>query len=163
MDLFYKGFDKLLAALNFLSEGDIHLAFFGNLSKDALATINHSFTSLGYLHDTISLRIAYSAADVFVAPSLMDAFGKTLAEAMSCGTPTVCFDATGPRDIVDHKRNGFRAKPFEPKELAFGIQWILEDEQRYMKLSENARMKVKNHFDLPVIALKYKELYTSML
>ncbi|MCI5196633.1 MAG: glycosyltransferase [Candidatus Electrothrix sp. AW5] len=163
LDLFYKGFDKLLAALNFLSEGDIHLVFFGNLSKDALATINHSFTSLGYLHDTISLRIAYSAADVFVAPSLMDAFGKTLAEAMSCGTPTVCFDATGPRDIVDNKRNGFRAKPFDPKDLAYGIQWVLEDEERYKKLSENARMKVEKHFDLPVIARQYKELYASIL
>jgi len=36
----------------------------------------------------------------------MDAFGKTIAEAMGCGTPVVCFDATGPKDIVSHKVDG---------------------------------------------------------
>ena len=78
---------------------------------------------MGFLHDTISLRLAYSASDVFVAPSLMDAFGKTLAESMSCGTPAVCFDATGPKDIVDHKLNGYKAFPFDTSDLTAGINW----------------------------------------
>ena len=55
---------------------------------------------------------------------LMDAFGKTLAEAMACNTPVVCFDATGPKDIVDHKINGYKAIPFESRDLANGIEWV---------------------------------------
>ncbi|CAK8711722.1 Glycosyltransferase [Candidatus Electronema halotolerans] len=164
LENFYKGFDKFLAAITYLPNDKIHVVFLGTLSQGALKKINFPCTNLGYLHDTVSLRIAYSAADVFVAPSIMDAFGKTLAEAMSCGTPTVCFDATGPKDIVDHKQNGFRAKPFDPKDLAYGIQWLLhQDEQQYRKISDNAKEKVKKYFDNYVIAKRYKKLYSSIL
>lgn len=159
---FYKGFDKFLGSLEFLPRDNLHLVFFGRADVDALKEIKIPFTNLGFLHDTVALRIAYSAADLFVAPSIMDAFGKTIAESMACGTPVVCFDATGPKDIVDHKKNGFRAKPFDPEDLARGMKWILADSDRYRKLSKNARKKVINEFDIDVIARKYKELYTEI-
>jgi glycosyltransferase involved in cell wall biosynthesis len=46
------------------------------------------------------LSRAYSAADVFVFPSLTDTFGLVLAEALACGTPISAFDVAGPRDIL---------------------------------------------------------------
>jgi glycosyltransferase involved in cell wall biosynthesis len=161
-ETFYKGFDKFLSSIEFLPKDNIHLVFFGRIDADALKKIKFPFTSLGFLHDTVALRIAYSSADLFVAPSIMDAFGKTIAESMACRTPVVCFDATGPKDIVDHKKNGFRAKPFEPKDLARGIKWILADSDRYEVLSQNARAKVVNEFDIDVIARKYKKLYSKI-
>ena len=143
---FYKGFDKLLESLDVLSIKNIHLIFFGNLSKDTIKKINYHYTDLGFLHDTVSLRLGYSAADVFVAPSLMDAFGKTLAESMACATPVVCFDATGPMDIVDHKVNGYRAQPFEHEDLARGIEWILENDGggtwNFQKMLERKSRKI---------------------
>jgi len=160
---FYKGFDKFLGALDFLPKENLHLVFFGRTDADALKEIKLPFTCLGFLYDTVALRIAYSAADLFVAPSIMDAFGKTIAESMACGTPVVCFDATGPKDIVDHKKNGFRAKPFDPEDLARGIEWILSGSDRYGELSKNARAKVLNMFDIDVIARKYKKLYSEIV
>ncbi|CAN2049922.1 Group 1 glycosyl transferase [Candidatus Magnetomoraceae bacterium gMMP-1] len=156
---FYKGFDKLIESINFLTIKNIHLLFFGRLSKDSIKYLKYPYTDLGFLHDTVSLRLAYSAADVFVAPSLMDAFGKTLAESMACATPVVCFNATGPKDIVDHKKNGYRAQPFEPEDLAHGIEWILEDYEWNKALCEKAREKIEANFDIHIIAQKYKELY----
>lgn len=156
---FYKGFDKFIASLKYIQKKRTHILFFGNISQNVCKKLGYSHTSLGYLHDTISLRIAYSAADVFVAPSLMDAFSKTIAESMACGTPVVCFDATGPIDIVDHKENGYRAVPFEQKDLAQGIDWILDDKERYQSLAKNALLKIESKFDIHVIAQKYKQLY----
>ena len=92
----------------------------------------------------------------------MDAFGKTLAESMSCKTPVVCFDATGPKDIVTHKLDGYKAQPFESKDLANGIEWIVQN-NNYDELCNNARQKVLNEFDSKVIAKKYIELYTEIL
>ncbi|KOR28159.1 glucosyltransferase, partial [Achromatium sp. WMS1] len=92
---FYKGFDKLLAAYNKLSK-DYFLLFFGNIDNRLVNKLGFEYKSLGFLADIVSMRLAYSSADIFVAPSLIDAFGKTLAESMSCKTPVVCFDATGP-------------------------------------------------------------------
>lgn len=42
----------------------------------------------------------YSMADVFIQPSLEETFGKVTAEALSCGTPVVCFDSTANPELV---------------------------------------------------------------
>jgi glycosyltransferase involved in cell wall biosynthesis len=90
---FYKGYDLFVESIKSLDMSDIHVVIFGNTNTQALEKLGAQHTILGYLADTISLRLAYSASDVFVAPSRMEAFGKTLVEAMACGTPVVCFDA----------------------------------------------------------------------
>lgn len=162
LDSFYKGFDAYLKALTCLELKPL-LLFFGQLDPEMIKSLGYDYVDLGFLYDTVSLRLAYSAADVFVAPSRMDAFGKTLAESMACGTPVVCFDSTGPKDIVDHQKNGYKAQPFEPTDLARGIEWVLADYERWNKLSENARQKVKDEFDVKVIARQYIALYKELL
>lgn len=154
----FKGFDKFLAALRRLDNSKYFLCFFGKLNPDSIKGLGFEYKNFGFLHDTISLRLLYSAAHVFVAPSLMEAFGKTLAESMACGTPVVCFDATGPKDIVAHKVSGYKAKPFDEEDLAYGIKWILSSPNRE-EISKNAREKVIKDFDSPVIAQKYMRLY----
>ena len=42
----------------------------------------------------------YSMADVFLQPSLEETFGKVTAEAISCGTPVVCYDSTANPELV---------------------------------------------------------------
>ena len=37
---------------------------------------------------------------------------------------SVAFDIGGLKDIVDHKKTGYLAKPFDPIDLANGIIWI---------------------------------------
>lgn len=155
---FYKGFDKYLQAIQYLKKNEYHLCFFGNVDPNIVCQMGFTYNLFGYLSDPISLRLVYSAADVFVAPSVMEAFGKTLAESMACGTPVVCFDATGPRDIVDHKINGYRAIPFFSEDLATGIAWVCQNE-RTSELSHAARHKSLSYFDNKVIANQYIALY----
>ena len=155
---FYKGFPKFLDALQYLNVEKYHLCFFGKMDPNALPPLKFSSTQFGTLHDTGSLSLAYSAADVLVAPSLMEAFGKTLAEAMACETPVVCFDATGPRDIVDHLVNGYRSRPFEAEDLARGIAWVC-GHPNYAALARSARAKAVECFDNQVVARQYRELY----
>ena len=93
----------------------------------------------------------------------MEAFGKTLVESMSCGTPVVCFDATGPRDIVDHKINGYKASLYIAKDLAAGINWVLSDENLHKKLCIKAREKAVTCFDVEKVAGRYVDLYESIV
>lgn len=161
---FYKGFDKYLEAIQQLEDkSNLFLLFFGNMDENIIKQSGFEYKSLGFLYDIVSLRLAYSASDVFVAPSLMDAFGKTLAEAMACGTPVVCFDATGPKDIVDHKINGYKAMPFAGEDLATGINWVLTDENRHKELCIKAREKAVACFDIEKVAGQYAELYREVL
>lgn len=161
---FYKGFDLFVAALRRLDNQDLHVLTFGRASSQELDAMGVDYTQLGFLSDAVSLRLAYSAADVFVAPSRMDAFGKTLGEAMACGTPAVCFDATGPKDVVVHQKTGYKAEPFSPESLAEGMQWVLnrpaaEREALRQQASEHAR----NTFAPALIAAQYRKLYQQML
>ena len=161
---FYKGFDKYLKAIRQLKDkSNLFLLFFGNLDENIMKQSGFEYKSLGFLYDIISLKLAYSASDVFVAPSLMDAFGKTLAESMSCGTPVVCFDATGPKDIVDHKLNGYLAKSFDTSDLAAGINWVLFDETRHKELCIKAREKAVACFDIEKVARQYAKLYGEVI
>ena len=161
---FYKGFDLFVEAMHTLDTRDVHLVLFGTVSDRDLQGLRVEYSNLGFLSDTVSLRLAYAAADVFVAPSRMEAFGKTLAEAMACGTPVVCFDATGTSDVVEHEVTGFKATPFDPVDLARGVRWVLSrNEAELQMLRKGARKRAVTLFDSRVIATQYKDLYERML
>jgi len=161
---FYKGFDLFIDAIQSLASDDVHLVTFGRGAKEAMASITRPQTHLGFLADSISLRLAYCAADVFVAPSRMDAFGKTLAESLACGTPVVCFDATGPKDIVDHRLTGYKAQPFDASDLCKGIDWVLGlPAEHYQAMRIKSRESAVTRFDSRVIARQYVGLYQEML
>ena len=46
------------------------------------------------------------------------------------------------------------ADPFDPRSLAYGINWILEDEERNKKLSLQARLNAKNIWHAKFIGKK---------
>jgi len=113
----WKGFNKFFKAINKLDKTQYYLCIFGKLNNGAIENLGFEHKIFGYLHDILSLRVLYSATDVLVAPSIMDSFGKILAESMACRTPVVSFNATGPKDIITHKVDGYKAKPFESEDL----------------------------------------------
>ena len=161
---FYKGFDLFLDAVRILGKENLHFVLFGRSGGSDLGSLGVQYTNLGYLSDTEALRMAYSAADVFVAPSRMEAFGKTLVEAMLCGTPVVGFDATGPKDIIEHRSTGYLAEPFNAQDLANGIRWVLDQRpEAYAKMSFRTRQQAEQCFDSRVIARQYVDLYRDIL
>ena len=80
----------------------------------------------GRLHDDLSLRLLYAAADVFVIPSRQDNLPNTGLEAQACATPVVAFATGGLVDIVDHRIIGALAEPFDPLSIAAAIRAALE-------------------------------------
>lgn len=161
-----KGFQLLIPALQNLSrsgwQDKVELVVFGSSRPEK--PINLGFTThyLGSLNDD-GLKQAYSAADVMIVPSIQESFGQTASEALACGTPVVAFKATGLKDIVDHQKNGYLAKPYEVEDLARGIAWILEDKGRHQQLCLDARQKAKDKFSLGTQARSYLSIYTELL
>lgn len=96
------------------------------------------------MHDDVTLRVLYNAADVMVVPSLQEAFG-----------------ATGLLDIVDHQENGYLAEPFNVNDLAEGIDWVLQHSSP-QTLANHAVKKIRVCFDYRVVAPEYIELYRSV-
>ena len=162
-----KGYQKLTEAKKILYKNkdiqDVYFLVFGNDYRKTEQTEGFTTQYLGGIDDNITLSLVYSAADVMVVPSLMEAFGQTASEAMACGTPVVAFNATGLKDIVDHKKNGYLAEPYDSEDLARGIKWILENEKREKELGINARNKVENDFNIEKVSKQYISLYRKIL
>jgi len=162
-----KGFTYLIEAIRYLLCNElnqpIEAVVFGASKPQNPLDINLPVTYLGRLSDESTLALAYSAADVMVVPSVQEAFGKTAIEAMACGTPVVSFDTSGLRDIVEHHRCGYRAECFSTKDLAFGITWVLQDQERWQMLSKRAREKVEQEFTVERQAELYCSLYKNIL
>lgn len=68
----------------------------------------------------------------------------------------------GNSEIIEHKKNGYLAKPFDVEDLAKGIEWVL-DNSKYQEISKNAREKIVKEFDSKLVARMYIELYKDIL
>lgn len=157
-----KGFKELIEALKTINNEDLELVVFGMSKPEHQQAINFKTYYVGHLFDEVSMSALYNVADVMVVPSLQEAFGQTASEALSCKIPVVAFNTTGLKDIVDHKKNGYLANPFDSKDLAKGISWVLNN-KNYSEISSNARIKVLNAFDSKIIGKKFIELYREIL
>jgi glycosyltransferase involved in cell wall biosynthesis len=157
-----KGFSKLSQALLKIKSDDIALAIFGAGQPKDDNDFGFPVHYMGRLYDDLTLRVIYSAADVTVVPSRQESFSQAASESMACGTPVVAFGATGLLDIIEHKQNGYLAKPFDPDDLAQGIDWILSHPDPGF-LSQNSRQKVLDYFEASKVARQYLDLYERIL
>jgi glycosyltransferase involved in cell wall biosynthesis len=162
-----KGFHFLKAALQSLCQSGwqekIELVVIGASQPDKQTDFGFKTHYLGQLSDDISLAQVYAAADVFVAPSLQDNLPNTVVEAIASGTPSVAFKIGGMSEIIEHQQNGYLAQPFEIEDLAQGIAWVLENQERHHKLSDRAREKAEQEFTQELQARRYLSLYTDIL
>ena len=162
-----KGFHLLEAALLKLAaqgwKQEAELLIFGSQEPTNQPDLGLNAHYLGWLNDDLSLSLLYAAADVFVIPSIQENLPNTILEAMACGTPCVAFNQGGVPDLIDHQQNGYLANPFEPDDLACGIAWALQDEERLNALSIRARQKVERDFTLDKVAKQYAVLYEKLL
>ncbi|GIV76370.1 MAG: glycosyl transferase [Litorilinea sp.] len=162
-----KGFAHLHAALqrfsNIWTKEDVIAVIFGESEPPEPPNFGLQTRYLGTLNDDVTLSLVYSAADVLVIPSQQESFGLIALEAMACGTPVVSFDTSGLRDIVEHHGCGYRARCFSSEDLAEGIRWVLEDNERRIRLAQRARRKVEKEFSLELQAARYVALYEDIL
>ena len=84
-------------------------------------------------------------------------------EALACGVPVAGFPVGAVPEMVRNKESGYIAKSFDVNDLAQGINWILEDKERWGKLSEFARQSVEQRFGLKSVAYQYLSLYHELL
>lgn len=153
-----KGFRKLCEALQKMENKNIELIIFGSGQIRNISKLNFKVNYVGKLLDENSLVTLYNAVDVVVVPSLQENLSNTIMESLACGIPVVAFDVGGNRDMIEHKINGYLAKPFDTGDLAYGLDWVSNNPD-YQKICRNAREKILKEFDSEIIVRKYIEMY----
>lgn len=84
--------------------------------------------------DQADLPAVYSAADLFLYPSNLEAFPIPLTEAMACGTPIVTSDANGLIEIAGDA--ALRVDQADPAAIAGAARDVLDDSDLATRLSE---------------------------
>lgn len=102
----------------------------------------------------------YSAADVFVNPTLEDNFPTTNLEALACGTPVITFDSGGSGESVD-KNCGFVVKQGDIDGLMYSIATVKR--RTKMMYAGHTRARAVNLYDKNVMFHEYYSLYKAML
>lgn len=127
--------------------------------------------------DKSSVIQLYSHAAVFCCPSIYEPFGIINIEAMACETAVVASAVGGIKEVVVHGETGLlipveqqKEAPFEPvnptlfsKNLADGINQLIENKTLRDAMAKNGRKRVEEHFDWVAIAQQVKSLYQQLI
>jgi glycosyltransferase involved in cell wall biosynthesis len=102
-----------------------------------------------------------AAFDIAVSSSFGESFANVIAEAMSCAVPCVVTDVGDSALIV--AQMGLVVPPQNPKALANALREFVElGHEGRTRLGIAARRRIKEHFDLPDIVVRYQNLYEEL-
>jgi glycosyltransferase involved in cell wall biosynthesis len=127
----FKGHKYLIEAISLLKDKfdniGLVIAGTGNLEnqlKDKVTEfgLNDNVKFLGYSNE-ISKWMACS--DVIAVTSISEGFGVVFLEAFNAKTPVVSFDVPSGNELMTHEKTGYLAKPYDFKDLALKIEYIL--------------------------------------
>lgn len=166
-----KGFFELVKAIKFclnedvfqklLQDDKIRLVCFGRPSHE-LESIGIPFVALGPLDSDEKIRSAYSAADIFLLPSLEDNLPNTILESMSCGTPVVAFDVGGLPDMVTNGVTGQLVPLSDTRKMGETIIDLIQKPDLRKSMGKEGRKIAEKEYSLSVQAGHYSDLYKEL-
>ncbi|MCO4890180.1 glycosyltransferase [Cupriavidus sp. WGtm5] len=106
-----------------------------------------------------TLRLFYSAADVFVTTPWYEPFGITPVEAMACGAPVIGADVGGIRSTVVDGHTGFLVPPKAPAALAARLAQLAANPALARQLGEAGRRRAQAHFTWAGVARQMEAVY----
>ncbi|MCH8877300.1 MAG: glycosyltransferase [Chloroflexi bacterium] len=114
---------------------------------------------LGYRSDTENF-VPYF--DIFVMPSLSEAFGIAAAEASACGIPVVASDVGGLREVVLHGKTGYLVLSANSLAISEHIIRLLDSKDLRRNLGRAGKKHVQQ-FGVDSLAKKLDSIYESVL
>ena len=110
----------------------------------------------GYVKDT---SLLLGASDVNVISSESEAMSLAILEAMSLGKPTIATLTGGNPEIIKNGVNGYLTGVGDSASLAEAMIKIMEDESRYIELSENAYKNYEEQFKAEYMVNNIEKFY----
>jgi glycosyltransferase involved in cell wall biosynthesis len=157
-----KGFALLTRALSELCAVDDLLL----VSVGGGATRSRSderYLHLGHIDNDRLLSMVYSAADLYVIPSLQDNQPNTVLEAMACGTPVVGFGVGGISEMVKPQITGLLAAAGDVAALRSAILELLRSSDKRSAMSAACRCVVMEEYTRELQVRRYADLYRAAL
>ena len=132
-DFKLKRLDLVLRALALLGDSSFRLLIAGSddpspyrkwIGKNGLGN------SVAFLGPRKKIEELYAAADVFVLPTLYDAFANVCLEAMACALPVLTSENNGAAELVENGSQGYVLETSDPGELAGRLDFLKQSSER---------------------------------
>ena len=144
-----KGLDGLLQALSLIDALPWRLLVVGSDARGPYEKIIRDRNIVGrvsFLTPSQDVMQFYAAADAYVGPSLEDAYGLPILEAMACGLPVIASSKAGVSEIVQDGKNGIILRdPQDVQELSTKIRSLVENRDLWISLGERASSTAQQH------------------
>ncbi len=106
---------------------------------------------------------AIASADVFVLPSLAEAFPYVVLEAMSVARPVVASDVGGVREALDCGRAGVLVAPGDVGALATALRSLLSDPNGARALAAAGAQRVRQRFGVEQMVQRTLAVYGELI
>lgn len=150
-----KGADYLLQIPDKLNDNEV-LVMLGLTNEQVKSLPKEKCIGITYTNSIQELAEYYSAADVFINPTLEDNFPTTNIESLACGTPIVTFKTGGSVEVID-ENTGFVVEQGDVARMLDAVRTILKQGKKHYQ--KKCRNKAINQYEKEKQYMKYVELY----
>ncbi|MEU3018195.1 MULTISPECIES: glycosyltransferase family 4 protein [unclassified Nocardiopsis] len=122
-------------------EWRLHIHGGGDRDEELRATVRRLGLEdhVGLMGRTTDMLGELSKASLLAVSSRVEGFGMTIIEAFSVGVPVVSFDCPhGPREIIDHGRNGLLVPPQDVGALGAALNRLVADREERHRMGAGA-------------------------
>lgn len=159
---YQKGFDRLIEAWRIVQQTeqyhDWHLDIYGQGEWQEMLEQrikdNDIAATCAINAPTKDIGSEYAGSSLLVMSSNYEGFPMVMIEAMACGLPVVSFDfKCGPRDIIDHGKNGLIVPNGDIQGLADAMVRLMNDDALRQEMGMNARQIVDTYSEEAVMKM----------
>jgi len=158
-----KGGHHLQAALERLGDVRLRLLVVGSGAERWTGRTGHPVTAVSAVADDRLLAAAYSAADVFVMPTLAENLPNVALESMACGTPSIAFDVGGVPDAVRPAETGWLVPTADDGALAEALRTALTDDATRERFGRRCRAVAASEYTAELQTTRFARLYEEVL
>lgn len=158
-----KGLIYLIQAWGILDYPDSRLILAGT-GTETLDPFIHQVTDKGtfvLLGRVTDVAEVYNACSVYIQPSVTEAFGIEIPEAMSYARPVIASEGAGASELITNNSEGYRVPIRNPQAIADLIDVFYQDRDKISYMGERAWKKsIKYTWDR--IKEQYATIYSSL-
>lgn len=149
-----KGLSEIIKIAEELSDTIVLLV--GNFYGDT-SLLPQNVILAGIVREVDRLADYYAMADIFLNPSVQETFGKTTAEAISCGTPVVAYQTTACTELVGNDR-GMLVKLGNKEQYVNAVKECIQLGKSYF--TDDLRDFAESNFDMECNIKQYIEVFS---
>ncbi|TFG54996.1 MAG: glycosyltransferase [Methanomassiliicoccus sp.] len=159
----FKGMDHAIEAmLSLEGEHDITIITFGKTGFVEDLKKRFKVIELGWASEE-QISMMRGACDIFVMPSMAEAFGLMAIELMASGVPVIAYKDTAIEEIVLPERTGILVDRGDIPGLRRAIEDLVLNPEYRKRLGDNSLIVARERYDIERQVRQTAELYRSCL